>query len=250
MSYILVVVMEPEVSPAPLFMAWSTKVRVLVVEDSDLLRDSIAKGLREAGYSVDVAADGENGLWLAKSNDYDVIVLDLMLPKLDGMTLLSELRVQGNSSHVLILTAKDSTEDRIAGLDCGADDYLVKPFSFGELLARVRALVRREYRNKSPTMTLSDLEVDTNNRVVRRGGRPIELTPREYALLEYLTLRAGQVVSRADIWEHLYEFDSTATSNVVDVLVKRLRQKLEAHESPRLIHTKRGFGYLLAEEEA
>jgi DNA-binding response OmpR family regulator len=222
----------------------------LVVEDSDLLRDSIAQGLREANYSVDVAAEGETGLWLAKSNGYDVIVLDLMLPKLDGITLLSQLRAHGNSSYVLILTAKDTTEDRIAGLDCGADDYLVKPFSFGELLARVRALVRRRYDSKSPTIRINDLEVDTTGRAVRRGGRPIELTPREYALLEYLALRTGQVVSRADIWEHLYDFDSTATSNVVDVLVKRLRQKLETQGSPRLIHTKRGFGYLLAEEEA
>jgi DNA-binding response OmpR family regulator len=126
----------------------------------------------------------------------------------------------------------------------------VKPFSFGELLARVRALVRRQYDRKSPTIRINDLEVDTTVRVVRRGGQPIELTPREYALLEYLALRAGQVISRTDIWEHLYDFDSIATSNVVDVLVKRLRRKLETHGSPRLIHTKRGFGYLLAEEEA
>ena len=224
-------------------------MRILVVEDSALLRDSIAQGMREAGFSVDVAADGEQGLWFAESSEYDVIVLDLMLPRMDGLTLLATLRQKGITTHVLILTARDTTEDRIAGLDRGADDYLVKPFAFGELLARVRALVRRKYESKSPVIQVADLQVHTTRRTVERKGRSIELTPREYALLEYLALRAGQVVTRTEIWEHLYEFDATTTSNVVDVFIRRLRQKLDGPQLPPLIHTKRGHGYVLAIEE-
>ena len=225
-------------------------MRILIVEDFELLRDSLAQGLREAGFAVDVAADGDLGLWLAKSNDYDVIVLDLMLPGIDGLTLLSSLRAQRVDTHVLILTAKDTIEDRIKGLNGGADDYLVKPFEFEELLARIRALLRRKYHRKSPTIKIADLEIDTTGRTVRRDGMQVTLTPSEYALLEYLALRAGEVVSRTDIWEHLYEFDSTATSNVVDVFIKRLREKLESPQQPRLIHTKRGHGYYLAAEES
>jgi DNA-binding response OmpR family regulator len=224
-------------------------MRILVVEDSALLRDSLAQGMREAGFSVDVAADGEQGLWLAESSEYDVIVLDLMLPRMDGLTLLAALRQKGIATHVLILTARDTTEDRIAGLDRGADDYLVKPFAFGELLARVRALVRRKYESKSPVIQVADLRVHTTRRTVERKGRAIALTPREYALLEYLALRAGQVVTRTEIWEHLYEFDATTTSNVVDVFIGRLRQKLDGPQLPPLIHTKRGHGYVLAIEE-
>ncbi len=218
---------------------------VLIVEDNELLRDSLAQGLREAGFSVDTAADGKDGLWLAETGDYDVIVLDLMLPEMDGLTLLSTLREKQKDTHVLILTAKDTVEDRITGLNLGADDYLVKPFSFQELLARVHALVRRRYQQKSPTIVLGDIQVDTTRKMVLRKGAIIDLTPREYALLEYLAFRTGEVVSRTEIWEHLYEFESSATSNVVDVFIKRLREKL----GPQLIHTRRGQGYVLAVEE-
>ena len=218
---------------------------VLIVEDNKLLRDSLAQGLREAGFSVDSAADGKNGLWLAETGEYDVIVLDLMLPEMDGLTLLSTLREKQKDTHVLILTAKDTVEDRITGLNVGADDYLVKPFSFEELLARVQALVRRRYQQKSPTIVLGDIEVDTTRKMVLRHGAIIDLTPREYALLEYLAFRTGEVVSRTEIWEHLYEFESSTTSNVVDVFIKRLRDKL----GPQLIHTRRGQGYVLAVEE-
>jgi DNA-binding response OmpR family regulator len=224
-------------------------MRILVIEDFELLRTAVCQGLREAGYAVDFAADGQTGLWQAKSGDYDVIVLDLMLPKLDGLTLLRQLREGGCASHVLILTAKDTTPDRVKGLDCGADDYLVKPFELAELLARVRALVRRHYKAKNPVLRIDDLEIDTAIRAVRRGGQVIELTPREYALLEFLVLRQGEIVTRSDVWEHVYEFNDDATSNVVDVFIGHLRRKIEMPGRTRLIHTRRGHGYVLAAKE-
>jgi DNA-binding response OmpR family regulator len=217
-------------------------MRLLLVEDYRPLRESLTKGLRETGFAVDSTGDGEEGLWYARSNDYDVIILDLMLPGLDGLSLLKKLRAEGRQDHVLILTAKDTVEDRILGLDLGADDYLIKPFAFQELLARVRALVRRSYRTKNPL-----LEVLARQRVWR-GGAGIELTPREYALLEYLALRAGQVVSRTDIWAHVYEFNSSASSNVVDVYIGYLRKKIDRPDRPSLINTVRGRGYVLGTE--
>jgi DNA-binding response OmpR family regulator len=220
-------------------------MRVLVVEDFELLREAISQGLREAGFSVDSAADGNSGLWQAQSAKYDVIILDLMLPQLDGLTLLKQLRGEGCAAHVLILTAKDTTPDRITGLDSGADDYLVKPFDFAELLARVRALVRRQYNTKNPVLRIDDLEIDTAARAVRRSGHEVDLTPREYALLELLAARQGQVVTRAEIWEHVYDFNEDATSNVVDVFIGHLRRKIESPGRPRLIHTRRGHGYMI-----
>jgi DNA-binding response OmpR family regulator len=224
-------------------------MKVLLVEDFELLRDSVAQGLRENGFAVDAAPDGEQGLWLARSGEYDVIILDLMLPRLDGLSLLKTLRKGGCKTHVLILTARDRPDDRVQGLDLGADDYLVKPFVFAELLARIRALVRRKYDSKNPTLQIADLEIDTTARTVRRAGQPVDLSAREYALLEFLAHRAGQVVSRTDIWEHVYEFDSTAESNVVDVFIGHLRRKLERDDLPRLIHTRRGQGYVLGVSE-
>jgi DNA-binding response OmpR family regulator len=223
-------------------------MRILIVEDFEVLRDSIAQGLREAGFTVDAAADGESGLWHAESNDYDVIILDLMLPRLDGMSLLRKLRSKNNQTHVLILTAKDTSGDRVKGLDTGADDYLVKPFVFAELLARVRALVRRRYDAKSPLIHIADLEIDTTTRSAKRGGESVELSAREFALLEYLAHRAGQVVTRTEIWEHVYDFNSTAESNVVDVFIGHLRRKIERPNLARLIHTRRGHGYMLGED--
>ena len=220
-------------------------MKVLVIEDFDLLRDSLADGLREAGFAVDATGDGEEGLWYATSGDHDVIVLDLMLPGVDGLSILKRLRRERSAVHVLILTAKDTLEDRVRGLDGGADDYLVKPFEFAELLARVRALVRRKYETKSPVIRVADMEVDTAERVVRRGGARVELSGREYAMLELLAHRAGQVVTRSDIWAHVYEFDSAADSNVVDVFIAHLRRKIERGGLPRLIHTRRGHGYVL-----
>jgi DNA-binding response OmpR family regulator len=230
-----------------LFLA-AADMRLLLVEDYRPLRESLTKGLRETGFAVDSTGDGKEGLWYARSNHYDVIILDLMLPGLDGLSLLKKLRAEGRQDHVLILTAKDTVEDRILGLDLGADDYLVKPFAFQELLARVRALVRRSYRTKNPLLEVLDLRIDLTRQRVWRAGAGIELTPREYALLEYLALRAGQVVSRTDIWEHVYEFNSSASSNVVDVYIGYLRKKIDCPGRPSLINTVRGRGYVLGAE--
>jgi len=223
-------------------------MRILLIEDYRPLRESLSKGLREAGFAVDAAGDGKEGLWYAQGSEYDVIVLDLMLPGLDGLSLLRKLRAGGRQSHVLILTAKDTLDDRIAGLDAGADDYLVKPFAFQELLARVLALVRRSYRAKNPILEVRDLRIDSALQQVWRGREEIVLTPREYALLEYLALRAGQIVSRTDIWEHVYEFNSSASSNVVDVYIGYLRKKIERPDRPALLNTIRGRGYTLGGE--
>ena len=220
-------------------------MRVLLIEDYPPLQKSIHQGLHEAGFAVDVTGDGNEGLWYAMNNDYDVIILDLMLPGLDGLKILKTIRAKGRQTHVLILTAKDTLEDRITGLDMGADDYLVKPFAFEELLARIHALVRRKYQEKNPTLKIQDLRLDQAAQKVWRGREEIELTGREYALLEYLALRAGHVVTRTDIWEHIYEFNSSASSNVVDVYIGYLRKKIERPGKPDLIRTIRGRGYVL-----
>jgi DNA-binding response OmpR family regulator len=223
-------------------------MRLLVVEDYKPLQQSIVKGLREAGFAVDVTGDGREGLWYAKSNEYDVIILDIMLPGLDGLSILKQLRNIGNKTHILILTAKDTLEDKVKGLDFGADDYLVKPFAFEELLARLRALIRRHYQQKRACITIEDIKIDLNKQQVYKNGQPVILTLREYALLEYLAVRAGQIVTRTDIWEHVYDFNSSATSNVVDVYIGYLRKKLETQGKPALIHTIRGRGYMLGAE--
>lgn len=223
-------------------------MRLLLIEDYPPLQKSLAKGLREAGFAVDVTGDGEEGLWYAMGSDYDAIVLDLMLPGLDGLSILQKLRSAGRHSHVLILTARDTLSDRVRGLDLGADDYLVKPFAFEELLARVRALIRRKYRKKRPCIQVGDLRIDTTSHDVWRGDQAVRLTPREYALLEYLALRAGQTVTRTEIWEHVYEFASQAASNVVDVYIGHLRRKLHGPGLAPLIHTVRGRGYLLGDQ--
>jgi DNA-binding response OmpR family regulator len=224
-------------------------MRVLLVEDYEPLARSVAQGLREAGYAVDRSADGEEGLWYAESNAYDAIVLDVMLPRMDGLTLLRTLREKKNPAAVLILTARDRLADRVSGLDAGADDYLVKPFEFAELLARLRALIRRRYRQGEAVIRIADLEVDTGARVVKRAGASIQLSAREYALLEYLALRRDQVVTRAEIWEHVYDFASDPSSNVVDVYIGYLRRKIDHDHEPKLIQTRRGQGYLLGAPE-
>lgn len=193
---------------------------------------------------MDVATSGTEGLWYAQSNDYDVMILDLMLPGLDGLSLLRKLRGEGKETHVLVLTAKDTVEDRVVGLRAGADDYLIKPFAFDELLARVEALVRRRHGVKNPRLRLGDLEMDTAARTVIREGAPIELSPREYALLEYLVLHKGEVVSRSDIEAHIYDDRAEPMSNVVDAAVYALRRKLDKPGAPSMIQTRRGMGYV------
>jgi len=220
-------------------------MRLLLIEDYRPLRESLAKGLREAGFAVDATGDGQEGLWYATGNEYDLILLDLMLPGMDGLEILKRVRGEGRETCVLVLTAKDTVPDRVRGLDLGADDYVVKPFAFEELLARVRALVRRGYRCKQPVIKVADLRIEPATQKVYRGEQEILLTAREYAVLEYLAMRAGEVVSRTDIWEHVYEFNSTASSNVVDVYVGYLRRKIANQSRPPLIHTVRGRGYRL-----
>jgi len=220
-------------------------VRVLLIEDFEPLARSLAQGLREAGYAVDASADGEEGLALAESSPYDAILLDLMIPKLDGLTVLRRLRARGAATAVIVMTARDQVPDRVAGLDLGADDYLPKPFAFEELLARLRAVIRRRYQAPSNLVRVADLEIDAAGRAVQRGGRAIALSALEYALLEYLAMRRGQVVTRAEIREHVYDFAAEPASNVVDVYVGYLRTKLESAGEPRLLHTIRGVGYVL-----
>jgi DNA-binding response OmpR family regulator len=223
-------------------------MKVLLVEDSERLRRTVSTGLRRAGYAVDTAGNGTDGLWYASGSAYDVIVLDLMLPGMDGLSLLRELRSRGGegaNAQVLILTAKDTIADRVSGLRTGADDYLIKPFSFDELLARVEALTRRRHGVKQTTLSIGDLLIDTVNRTVTRGGTLIELSSREFALLHYLALHAGQVVSRSEIEQHLYEDRAEIMSNVVDAAVYVLRKRLDRPGEPSLIQTRRGLGYVL-----
>jgi DNA-binding response OmpR family regulator len=224
-------------------------MRILVVEDHPTLRRSLSEGLREERYAVDVAATGSEAGHLINTVSYDCIVLDIMLPGRSGWSLLTEMRAKGNRSPVLCLTARDALEDRVKGLDLGADDYLVKPFEWEELLARVRALLRRSHGVAEAIIRVADLEIDTRAKSVRRAGRAIDLTAREYALLQYLAARVGQVVSRLDIWEHLYDMNDQSTSNVVDVYIGYLRNKVDKPFALKLIHTRRGMGYLLSAEE-
>lgn len=217
-------------------------MRVLLVEDSPRFRRSITEALEHSGYAVDSTGDGEEGLWFATEHDYDAIILDLMLPGLDGLSLLQKLRRKGSRAHVLILTARASIEDRVRGLQLGADDYLVKPFALEELLARVQALCRRRYGEKNPRIQLGEVELDTNARCVTRHGKPVELTSLEYLVLDYLAHRRGEVVSRAEIEAHLYREDADRASNVIDVTIYKLRKKLG---SAACIETRRGLGYIL-----
>jgi DNA-binding response OmpR family regulator len=221
-------------------------MRLLLVEDSERLRRWVCRGLRDCGFSVDAAGDGTEGLHLAATGDYDVVVLDLMLPGIDGLTLLGKLREAGNPIHVLILTAKDTIDDRVLGLNRGADDYLVKPFAFAELVARIQALVRRRYGAKDPRLAIGGLEIDTAQRSVKRQGRPLKLRPREYALLELLALRRGELVTRSEIEQHIYDERVQPMSNVVDAAICALRRKIDGGHSPSLIETRRGMGYIFA----
>ena len=223
-------------------------MRILVAEDHPSLARSVANGLREENYAVDLTFDGDEALRWATENPYDCLVLDVGLPNKDGWTIVQTLRRRGSAVPVLFLTARDAVEDRVRGLNLGADDYLVKPFVWDELLARVRALIRRTHGRDSSVIAVGDLEIDTAAKTVRRAGKLIDLSAREYSMLEYLAHRQGQVVSRSDIYGHLYDNADETTSNVVDVYIGYLRNKIDRDHEVKLIHTRRGLGYVLAAE--
>jgi|SRR5579863_611655 len=222
-------------------------MRALIVEDEHRLAENVARSLREgAGYAVDIASDGEDGLFMAQGNAYDIVILDLMLPKLDGRAVLQRLRAT-SAVPVLVLTARDDKQSIVALLNTGADDYLAKPFDLGELLARAKALVRRGKGQSLPVLKVGNLEINTADMSVRRDGKFIELTAMEYRVLEYLAHRAGAVVPKAELLEHLYDFNWERFSNVIEVYISGLRRKLDANSDAKLIHTLRGQGYMLRE---
>jgi two-component system copper resistance phosphate regulon response regulator CusR len=220
-------------------------LRILLVEDEPSAARMMAKGLREQTYAVDLAQDGDAALYQACVNDYDLIILDIMLPGRDGFEVCRELRAGGLCVPVLMLTARDQIDDRVRGLDTGADDYLTKPFDFRELLAHIRALLRRGHELKPDVIRVDDLEIDARSRQVRRDGRGLYLTAKEYALLEYLARRAGEVVGRADIAEHVWDENFDPFSNLIEVYVQRLRRKVDDGHATKLLHTRRGAGYVL-----
>jgi DNA-binding response OmpR family regulator len=221
-------------------------MRALIVEDDRAIAEFVARGLREAGFAVDHSADGETGLELALSEPYDVAIVDLMLPRRDGLSLIDELRRRGRPTPVLILSARRSVDDRVRGLQSGGDDYLTKPFAFAELLARVQALVRRATRTQEPTtLTIGDLTLDLLTRKVMRHGTAIDLRPREFALLEYLMRNTGKVVSKTMILSHVWDYTFDPQTNIVDVLVSRLREKVDRPFERKLLRTVRGVGYVL-----
>jgi two-component system OmpR family response regulator len=221
-------------------------VRALLVEDDPTIAEFVLRGLREAGFAVDHESDGDAGLAAAVSSPYDVAIVDLMLPKRDGLSVIEELRRRGVATPVLILSARRSVDDRVAGLQTGGDDYLTKPFAFAELLARVQALVRRATRAPEPTtLTVADVVLDLLSRKVTRAGKTIELRPREFTLLEYLMRNAGKVVSKTMILSHVWEYNFDPQTNIVDVLVSRLREKVDRPFDKKLLHTVRGVGYVL-----
>jgi heavy metal response regulator len=222
-------------------------MRILIVDDEENLVNALYKALKEEGYSVDTAQDGLEGLEYAKMNVYDVIILDIMLPGMDGVKVLENLRNDGINTPVLMLTAKDATEDKVKGLDAGADDYLTKPFELSELMARIRALLRRQSNTKSPILKVADLELNTLTRQVKRGDKEISLTSKEFALLEYMMRNAGRVLTRSQIADHVWDYEFDGFSNIIDVYIRYLRKKIDDGFENKLIHTIRGSGYCLKE---
>ena len=224
-------------------------MRILIAEDEKSLNRIIAKQLKASGYSVDCAFNGEEAYDLISMTDYDAAVLDVMMPKIDGFSLLRKIRNEGNNLPVLFLTARDSIEDRVEGLDIGADDYLVKPFAFEELLARIRVLIRKNSVSNSNVITVADLTVDISSRKVTRSGKDISLSAKEYELLQYLAVNKGIVLSREKIEDHIWNYDYEGGTNVVDVYIRYLRKKIDEDHDKKLIHTVRGMGYVLREEK-
>ncbi|QPJ66346.1 MAG: response regulator transcription factor [Candidatus Nitrohelix vancouverensis] len=222
-------------------------MRILVVEDEKKVAGFIRKGLEEETYAVDVAYDGEEGLFLAKENQYDLIILDWMLPKIDGMEVLSRLRKAKNDTPVILLTAKDAVEDKVAGLNRGADDYLTKPFAFSELVARIRVLLRRGRQETKTVLSIDGLTLDLVSHKVNRDGVEIELTSKEYSLLEYFMRNQGKVLTRTMIAEHVWDYNFDTFTNVIDVYINHLRKKIDKNFAKKLLHTMRGVGYVMKE---
>jgi DNA-binding response OmpR family regulator len=230
-------------------MCWnSSAMRILLAEDDEQYATIIARGMRKYAFAVDVATDGEQALFLAQTNDYDLVVLDVMMPKRDGFDVCRQLRADNSQVAILMLTARDAVVDRVAGLEIGADDYLVKPFDFGEFLARVRALLRRQHVYRGPVLKVGDLTLDTSGQTARRGDRALVLTAKEYALLEFMMRNADRVIGRAELAEHVWDNSYDAFSNIIDVYIRRLRQKVDAGEQTPLIHTRRRVGYIITAE--
>lgn len=223
-------------------------MRVLLVEDDSRIARFVAKGLREQTYAVDIATTGEDALYQAAINTYDLVILDVMIPAPDGFAVCKELRKSGKRMPILMLTARDAVEDRIAGLDRGADDYLTKPFEFGELLARLRALLRRTGELRPPEIVIADLVIDTVGQRVTRAGKTMSFTAKEYALIEFLARNSGRVVGRAEIAEHVWDEEFDPFSNLIEVYVNRIRRKIDAPPHKALLHTRRGAGYILSTE--
>lgn len=223
-------------------------MRILIIEDEKHLAEILKKGLEENSFVVDLSFDGEEGLYMAETYPYDAVISDLMLPEMDGLTIVKTLRSKNMDVPVIILTARGDVGDRIKGLDIGADDYLAKPFDFSELLARLKAVIRRHKGKPSPVISLADLTIDTSSRTVRRAGKEIKLSAKEYNLLEYLVVNAGKVISRTELVDHIYESEFDLDSNIIDVYINYLRNKVDKGFERPLIHTVRGAGYILKAE--
>ena len=223
-------------------------MKILLAEDEIDLNNVITRYLKKNGYSVDSVLDGEETLDYLKYSEYDLVILDIMMPKVNGFEVIKKLRDKGNHTSVLMLTARDSADDKVKGLDLGADDYIVKPFDFNELMARIRAVVRRKYGNSSNKLVIGNLVLNTSEKSVTRGGKQIELTGKEYEVLEYLMQSKNRILSRDQIKEHVWDFDYEGDSNIIDVLIKNIRKKIDVEGGKQIIYTKRGLGYVIKDE--
>ena len=223
-------------------------MKILLAEDEVDLNNVVTRYLKKNGYSVDSVLDGEEALDYLEYGEYDLVILDIMMPKVDGFEVIKKLRDKGNHTSVLMLTARDSADDKVKGLDLGADDYIVKPFDFNELMARIRAVVRRKYGNSSNRLVIEDLILDTSEKSVTRAGKQIELTGKEYEVLEYLMQSKNRILSRDQIKEHVWDFDYEGDSNIIDVLIKNIRKKIDIEAGKQIIYTKRGLGYVIKED--
>ena len=223
-------------------------MKILLAEDEVDLNNVVTRYLKKNGYNVDSVLDGEEALDYLEYSEYDLVILDIMMPKVDGFEVIKKLRDKGNHTSVLMLTARDSADDKVKGLDLGADDYIVKPFDFNELMARIRAVVRRKYGNSSNKLVIGDLILDTSEKSVTRAGKQIELTGKEYEVLEYLMQSKNRILSRDQIKEHVWDFDYEGDSNIIDVLIKNIRKKIDIEDGKQIIYTKRGLGYVIKED--